>query len=219
MRITTKFLVLISLLLSSVSFAQNERYSINATSAYALSDFTYIHQDYNNPDNPYSTDLRSTYNAGLEIRRQFGNKGLFLQSGFRWLGYGWKHTHNYTEWNGSAFEDAVNVNTTNLSYLTIPLIVTYKFQKGIPGLTISSGLQYSLLSFRKWKQDGATLTSEWNMPDKSYSFYFALGYENELSERLLLGGELFSNLMLRNVYNFGVGISARYIFKQIRSEK
>lgn len=214
MRIATKFFVLISLMLSSVSFAQTERYSISVTSAYALSDYTYIHQDYYNSNNPYSTDLRSTSNAGLEIRRQFGQKGLFLQSGFRWLGYGWKHTNNYSEWNGTDSIDAGNINTTNLSYLTIPLIATYKFQKVIPGLTISSGAQFSLLSFRKWKQDGTVLTSEWNMPDQSVNFYFSLGYENDLSERLILGGELFSNLMLRNVYNFGVGISARYIFKQ-----
>ncbi len=215
MTLATKFLVFSSLMLSSVSFAQTERYSISATSAYALSDFTLSHYDYYNPDNPYSTDLRSTFNAGIEVRRQFGNKGLFLQSGFRWLGYGWKHTHNYTEWNGSVLEDAVNVNTTNLSYVTIPLIATYKFQKVIPGLTISSGAQFSLMSFRKWKQDGAVLTSQWDMSDQSFSFYFSLGYEHELGERLLLGGELFSNLLHENVYNFGVGISARYIIKRI----
>lgn len=202
-----------------MTFAQNERYSISTAAAYALSDFTYIHYDYHNPNSTYSTDLRSTFNAGFEVRRQFGQKGFFLQSGLRWLGYGWKHTHNYSEWNGSSYEDAINVNTTNLSYLTIPLTATYKFQKGLPGVTISSGAQFSLIEYRKWKQDGTVLTTNWSAPDFSLSWYFSLGYERELAKNWLIGAELFSNLLPDNVYNFGAGISARYIFKRTESEK
>jgi hypothetical protein len=215
MTMGTKILGLISLIVTTGVFAQNERYSISVTSAYALSDFTNRHQDYINPNSTYSTDFRSTFNAGIEVRRQFGNKGFFLQSGFKWLGYGWKHTHNYSEWNGSAFEDAVNVNTTNLSYFTIPLIATYKFQRVIPGLTMSAGPQFSFVEFRKWKQDGEVLTADWIVPDLSMSMCFSLGYELELTERWLLGGELFSNLLPENVYNFGLGLSFRYIFKPI----
>jgi hypothetical protein len=100
-----------------------------------------------------------------------------------------------------------------LSFVTIPFIATYKFNKIVKGITLSAGPQFSFLSFRKWKQDGSTLSSQWDLPDFAFSLYYAIGYERNIAERWILGGEVFSNLIPKQIVNAGIGLNVRYILK------
>ena len=207
-----KHLFLLLTALSTSAFAQNERYSISSHLGYALSDGTNYYYYYSPDVNP--TDLRSTFSTGLEIRRQMGQKGFYLQSGIRLNGYGWRYKLTFIDPNTN--DENINVYTTNLSVLTIPLTATYKFNKIIPGLTISAGPQIGLLSHRKWQKNNNKLASQWNRISPQYSAFFSLGYEHNINNRWILGGAAFSNLVLpKEIYNFGISISGRYVLKPI----
>ncbi|MFD1553999.1 outer membrane beta-barrel protein [Putridiphycobacter roseus] len=204
-----KQIFLFFIIFNSVSYGQSEQYSLAGHFGYALSNLSqyYSYVQVN------KTECKSTYNIGIELRRQIGQKGIYLQSGIRLTGYGWKNSPVYYNWSSTEIIETTNVNTTNLSFVSIPLIATFKFSKIIPGLTISSGPQISLFSFRKWKQNGDVLSSQWSLPDLAFSVFLSLGYEYKISNTWILGTEVYSNLIPKEVYNFGIAFSGRYILK------
>lgn len=204
-----KLILLLFIFISATCFAQNEHYSISSHFGYGLS---YITKYLN-----YNSESNTTYNTGIEIRKQMGNEGFYIQTGIRLNEYSWKNTIEYVEWNGNGFDKKTNVNSTYLSFISIPLIATYKFKKTIPNLTISAGPQISLLSSRKWKQNGNILSSQWQTPDLNFSTFLSIGYEQKINKNWIIGGEFFSNFFQRKIYNFGIGLSGRYIFKQFDS--
>lgn len=198
-----KQLFLVILLMSSIAHAQTERYTLGTHFGFGLSDLTnYPFSDISSLNNTF----RHTFSSGLEIRRKMGETGFHLQSGIRWNGYGWRSSISS---NGK-----LTISATNLSFVTIPLIATYKFNKALKGITLSAGPQFSFLSFRQWKEDGTALSSQWDVPDLAFSVYYAVGYERNIAEKWIIGGEIYSNLIPRQIVNFGLGFNLRYILKR-----
>jgi len=104
-------------------------------------------------------------------------------------------------WSSEGLVETANNNTSNISFFTIPLIATYKFQKIIPGLTVSAGPQIALFSYRKWKQNGDVLATQWAMPDFAVYGFASLGYEHQLNDQWIIGAETFLNVVPRHAYN------------------
>ncbi len=208
---TNQLFLLFTTIFSTLSYTQNERYSLGVNLGYGLSNQmnTLVYgQD-------QSLQRIPVYNGDINIRMQLGQKGFYLESGIKWDGYGWENSIT------------TNVYQTKLSFLTIPLIATYKFNKIIPGLTISAGPQTSFFSFQQWKRDNELMGSQWNQPNQIFSTFFALGYEHQIGKRWLLGGSVYNNLNFSNaLYNIGLSINGRYILnhtlpdeQQVSSER
>ena len=140
-----------------------------------------------------------------------GQEGFYLQSGIRWNEYGWSQTVQSYVWNGGTYDVSQDDIKITFFYLTLPLIATYKFKKNVPGLTLSTGPQMSLFMFNKIN---GNITSDPWPPFFNFSAHFSLGYEHNLGDKWIVGGEAFSNLIFPfEAYNFGIGISGRYILK------
>ena len=77
--------------------------------------------NYYNYHPDYPTAFTSTSITGVEVRRQLGQKGFYLQSGIRLNGFGWKYRHPVNESN--------NIYKSKVTFFAIPLIATYKFKK------------------------------------------------------------------------------------------
>lgn len=208
-----KRVLIFLIILSATSYAQEEPYSLSSHFGYSLSNSMYANGQ---------TDLKSTFNAGIEIRKQISQKGFHLQSGIRWNEYGFRDLfESFILWDDYA--EVVNIDYRSTSfYLSIPLIATYKFKKTIPGLTLSAGPQVSFYLFNKsrYNEDINFYISNYH-PLLNLGLYFSAGYEHTIGERWIIGGEAYSNLNLpvsssfgsEGAYNFGIAISGRYILK------
>ena len=199
-----KYLLTFLIISTSICYAQDEHYSINAHLGYGLS---------NSMFNGGSTELKPTYNAGVEIRRQLGQKGLFLQTGLRWNEYGYRdRTIVYISNNEHNGLITVNYKETSF-FLTLPIITTYKFEKALTGLTFSVGPQVSFDLFSKYVYGDDVHFGKSYSQIVNLAFYSSVGYEHNIGKNWIIGTEIFSNLIPKSVYNFGVGLSSRYILK------
>jgi hypothetical protein len=180
-----KRILLVLIIISSTSHAQEERLSISSHFGYSISSKLFASW----------ADLRATFNAGVEIRKQIGKKGIYLQTGIRWNEFGWRQRYSTFDWNGESWElNDLDIKSTYF-YLTLPLIATYKFKKLVPGLTLSAGPQLSVYMFRKGKinEDLEPTPANWETSIFNFNAHFAVGYEHNLGEKWILGGELYSN--------------------------
>ncbi|NOQ74930.1 MAG: outer membrane beta-barrel protein [Crocinitomix sp.] len=199
-----KRILLVLIILNSTAYAQDERYSISAHFGHSLSGWLYS-----------DTDLRSCFNAGIEVRRQLKQSGLYLQTGLRWNEYGFGDTIQSYIWNGEDYDVSQDEIKLTFFYFTVPLIATYKFNKAVPGLTISAGPQMSVFLFQKSNINGLVSFDSGYNRILNFSTYFSMGYEHNIGDRWILGGEAYSNFIIGadTYYNFGIGISGRYILK------
>lgn len=170
------------------------------------------------------TELRSAYNAGIEVRKQVGQKGLYLQTGVRWNEYGYRYIYQTVDWS-SGFAELVDVDYRSTSFfLTIPLIATYKLKAGIPGLTFSAGPQISYYVTTKRRLNGELSYVSGNQSAFNLGAHVSTGYERKIAENWILGGELYTNFNFpigetyasQNVFNFGIGFTGRYILKSTK---
>lgn len=204
-----KLLILLTILCST-SYAQEGRYSLRVHLGYGITNVLF----------PTVGEPKPAYNAGIEIRRQTKNPNFYLQTGIRWNEYGYKYDTQLAIWNGEYHELIDATFKSTHFYVSIPLIATYKSEKIIPGLTVSFGPQLSVYTFSKWGYNNDFSFSSGQESILNLGVHSAVGYERNLSEKWLLGGEIYSNINLPiNQYffdfqgnqNFGIGISGRYV--------
>lgn len=199
---TIGFAMLFLFIFGSISYAQTDRYSIKTHINYTLSNMMTSGQDF-----------RSTFNAGVEVRRRIGQNGFHLQSGIRWNEFGYGALLTSFLWNGVTYVEHVNYYKITRFYISLPVIATWKWQEKVPGFTISAGTQLSFLVLRK-----TTVDKEVNFYTGDYLpqciAHFSIGYERALNDRWFLGIEACTNAILPDrFYNFGVGLSANYLLK------
>lgn len=167
------------------------------------------------------TTLKSTFNAGLEFRKRIKSSNFHIQSGLRWNEYGFRYSfYNCLDQEGYMICEYVDASIT-VFFASIPAIFTYKFQKFVPGLTLSVGPQLSVYINDKSVHNEDKSWGGYGYPPLSLSSHFSLGYEKNIGEKWLLGVETYSNLNfpiswffgLDGNYNFGLALSGRYILK------
>lgn len=200
-----KQLALFLLILSSTCQAQDEQLSVSAHFGYSLSELMFSYDE---------LDFRSTYNAGIEIRKRLGESQFFLQTGLRWNEFGWSQwIRSWVEFD-SYYITSLDRYKFTYFFASIPIITTYKFKKGIPGLTLSAGPQVSFPLFHKTKVNDDISFSPPHQPALNFSTHFALGYEHQIRDNWILAGDLYTNLLFPEfIYNFGIGLTGRYILK------
>ena len=207
-----KRLLFFLLIVSSTSFAQDERLSVSAHLGYSLSNHLYVSDE---------TDFRSTFNAGFEMRKQIAESSFYLQTGLRWNEYGFRDMLvSCVSEEGYYFCDDIDYRVTYF-FLSIPAIAIYKFKKIVPGLTLSAGPQLSVYVTDKTYSNGEINFGGFGYPRLSLSSHFSLGYEKNIGDKWLIGVETFSNINypigwffgLEGEYNFGLALSGRYILK------
>lgn len=205
-------LLLIVILIGTNVLSQSEQFSVSAHLGYGFS---------NSMWNGGGTNLRSTFNAGVEFRKRIKSSNFHFQSGFRWNEYGFRHAYqSCIEQDGYFICEDVDARIT-IFFASIPAIFTYKFQKGIPGLTISAGPQISVYVTDKSIHNDDINWRGYGYPPFSLSTHYSLGYEKKIGEKWMLGIESYSNLNfpigwffgLDGNYNFGLALSGRYILK------
>ena len=202
--------LLIFIFISSSCCAQTESNSLSAHFGYSMSNLLWTD----------GTKLKSTFNAGIEVRHQIKQSLFHLQSGIRWNEYGFRdQVTEYIWYTENVTINEIDYKSTSF-YLTVPLITTYKFKKHIPGLTFSAGPQLSFYMFNKSRlNDDITFSVSNSKPLLNLGFYFATGYEHNINDNWIIGGEAYSNINLPmgsffgdyGNYNFGVAITGRYI--------
>lgn len=205
--------LIVLLLINSNCYAQIESNSISAHIGYSLSNALWTN----------GTNLKPTYNAGIEFRHQLKESGFHLQTGIRWNEYGFKsELTEYIWYPDGAVTNHIDFESTSF-FITLPLITTYKFKKTVPGLTLSTGPQLSYYLFNKSKFNNNINFSVLNYkPLFNLGFYVATGYEYSLNYKWIIGGEAYSNINLplysnfgsEGNYNFGISLTGRYIFKK-----
>lgn len=205
-------LLLIVLLIGTKALSQSEQLSVSTHLGYGFS---------NSMWNNGATNFRSTLNAGIEFRKRIKASNFHFQSGLRWNEYGFQQDIlSCPQFEGYFQCEDINYRVT-IFMASIPAIFSYKFQKFVPGLTLSVGPQLSVYINDKSVHNEDKSWGGYGYPPLSLSSHFSLGYEKNIGEKWLLGVETYSNLNfpigwffgLEGDYNFGLALSGRYILK------
>jgi hypothetical protein len=207
-----KHIIIIIVLCCFNSFGQEERRSISATFCYGFTDWMHTQ----------STGLIGSFNAGIEIRQQLKSSGFYVQTGLRWNEYGYSDEGINYSWTGEGFDMVAYDYRATHFYLTIPIIATYKLKKIIQGLTFSAGPQFSFYTFTKsgFNDDLAFHTGRAEI--SNLGVFSSLGYEKNIGDHWILGGEVYSNFNFpiawyfgaEGYYNFGLAVTGRFLLQR-----